>query len=273
MSKPPGIAPLRPNVRSALVSIALLLVGIACSLQAIPAVAPEAAETTLVVTVAAEQPVEKPIEQPLSTPTALLALPTPQAALPTAAPVQPAIPEQRLLILEWPLKVRLGDAELIRLSLVMDEAGKLTPTAYVEGGELRMEPVEIPNLYDTHNVVAEARLDLAGVEHRPSGEVSEALLPGRPVSFVWSVRPAEIGRYRGTVWLHLRFIPRGAGEQSSMALTAQLIEIEAVNFLGLGGSAARLVGGLGVVVGSLLGLDNLLSGLLKLFQMRKTAKR
>ena len=190
-----------------------------------------------------------------------LALPTATSAESTQAPVAtqpPAIQEARHLSLEWPPTIRVGDSDVIRLTLEVDAQGKLTPTAQIEGHETHGETVFIPNLYDTHNVLAEARMDMAGVQVTPDGDVSEPLLPGQSVTFFWSVRPQDVGTYRGTIWVHLRFIPHDGGPESRRPLTAQLVEIQAVDFLGLGGIAARLVGGLGTLVGSVLGLDNLI---------------
>ena len=190
-----------------------------------------------------------------------LALPTATSAESTQAPVAtqpPAIQEARHLSLEWPPTIRVGDSDVIRLTLEVDAQGRLTPTAQIEGHETHGETVFIPNLYDTHNVLAEARMDMAGVQVTPDGDVSEPLLPGQSVTFFWSVRPQDVGTYRGTIWVHLRFIPHDGSPESRRPLTAQLVEIQAVDFLGLGGIAARLVGGLGTLVGSVLGLDNLI---------------
>jgi hypothetical protein len=41
-------------------------------------------------------------------------------------------------------------------------------------------------------------------------------------------------------------------------ISAQVIDVETVNFLGLGGTPARLLGGVGTLVGSILGLDNVI---------------
>lgn len=184
----------------------------------------------------------------------------PKTQEPEAAPSQAQIPEQRLITVEWPATIRQGDSETLRLTLEMDETGALTPTAEVEGHEVSGKQVVIPNLYDTHNVVAEARLDLAGMEILPGAEISETLRPGQDVTFYWSVRPERTGDYRGTLWLHLHFIPKeSAGEESRIALTAQRIEIRTVNMLGLGGTPARVLGAVGTLAGSIIGLDNIAS--------------
>jgi hypothetical protein len=186
-------------------------------------------------------------------------LPAPIAtriASPTAAismPLQPAVPEQRLLNLEYPPRLRAGDAERVILTLAVDAQGNLTPTAEVQGNVTQGQIVTIPNVYETHNVMAEARLDLAGVEVQPSGTVSETLLPGQTVTFYWSIRPADVGHYKGTVWFYLRFIPKDSSPESRQALSAQLIEIDAVAFLGLKATYVRWLGLFGTILSSVLG--------------------
>ena len=202
---------------------------------------------------------------PAPSPTEMASAPPTTQPLPTQPP---AILEARRLTLEWPPTIRVGDSDVIRLTLEADEQGNLTPTAQIEGHETRGETVFIPDLYDTHNVLAEARMDMSGVQIAPEGEVREPLAPGQTVSFFWSVRPEEVGTYRGTIWVHLRFIPLDGSSESRKPLTAQPIEVRAVNFLGLGGLAARLLGGLGTLVGSVLGLDNLLPWVIKRFRRK-----
>lgn len=150
--------------------------------------------------------------------------------------------------------MRTGDSVRIRMQLEVDDRGNITPTAIVEGNVVTGEVIEIPNLYDTHDVIAEARLDMAGMEVQPPGPISERLLPGQPGTFFWSVRPEESGRYEGTAWLHLRAVPKGGGEETRIPVSIQFLEIEARSFLGfLNGGAARGIGALGSLIGSVLG--------------------
>jgi len=165
----------------------------------------------------------------------------------------PAIPESRRLTLEYPPKIRTGDSDVIRLTLEVDTLGNHTPTAEVQGNLVTGGVVQIPNLYETHNVIAEARLDLAGPEVRPSDTISEPLLEGQSVTFFWSVRPVTAGTYRGTAWLFLRFVDKSSRVESRKAISAQPVQIEATNFLGLNGSIARTAGGIGSIVGAVLG--------------------
>jgi len=229
-----------------LVGGALLSVSLACGFGA---AAPSAPQAT--------QPVFAPVESPTPTtaPYYYLIQPTSEATQisPISIVPSPAIPESRRLTLEYPPKIRTGDSDVIRLTLEVDSLGNVTPTAIIQGNAVTGATVQIPNLYDTHYVTAEARLDLAGVEVRPPEAIEETLLPGQSVTFYWSVRPTESGSYRGTAWMFLRFVDKVSGVESRNALSAQTVQIEAVNFFGLTGSAARAAGGVGSVIGAILG--------------------
>jgi hypothetical protein len=181
---------------------------------------------------------------------------------------QPAIPERRRLTLEFPPLIRTGDSDLVRLTLEVDDLGNLTPTAEIGGHEVTGEIVEIPNLYESHQVIAEARFDIAGMEVRPADLVSEALTPGNSVTFRWSIRPPDVGTYRGTIWLYLRFVDKQNSEESRNTLAAQLVEIEAVNFLGFSGEFARTTGVIGSVVGTIIGFP-FFEDIIKLFLKRR----
>jgi len=171
--------------------------------------------------------------------------------LPTS--LQAALPESRSLRLEWPSAIRLGDAGVIRLTLEVDGQGNPTPAVGSTASALRSGAAQIPNLYATHNVVAEARLDLPGLQVMPPEAVNEPLRPGQPVTFYWRVSPWREGIYRGQVWLHLRFIPLDGGAESRQAVSVQPIAIKAVTFLGLTAGAAQVAGVAASFFGAFLG--------------------
>ncbi len=178
----------------------------------------------------------------------------------TPEPSPPAsIPESRRLVLEWPLKIRQGDSDIVRLALEMDESGALTPTAEFGDHEVRGEPVAIPNLYDTHKVTAEAWLDLAGVAITPADKIQQELRPGESVTFYWSLRPQETGVYRGAAWMQLNIEPRLEGEVLQLTLQPQTLEIRVVNLFGIDGRTARLLGSLGSLVGAVFSIDDILA--------------
>jgi hypothetical protein len=188
-----------------------------------------------------------------------------QDASPTLGPVieaPAAIPERRMLTLEFPPVIRAGDSDVIRLTLEVDDNGNLTPTLLAAGNQTQGQVVSIPNVFDTHNVLAEARLDMAGVEIRPNDVISETLLPHQKVTFYWSILPADVGKYKGTVWFFLHFISKENGSESRQAISAQVIEIEATSFFGLRAAPARWLGIAGTFISSILGFP-FLEGILK----------
>jgi len=171
---------------------------------------------------------------------------------PTAVP-QLDFPESRRLTLDYPPHIRVGDSDVIRLTLGVDTLDNVKPTAEVQGIIVGRKIVQVPNVYDTQNVFAEARLDIAGLNFQPPDIQSESLMQGQAVTFYWNVRPTNVGTFRGTVWFYLRFVDKISGAESQQTVSAQPIQIVANNFFGFSGGAARAAGGIGLVVGVVLG--------------------
>jgi hypothetical protein len=176
----------------------------------------------------------------------------PTSVVPISTP-QPALPERRRLTLEFPPQIRAGDSDVVRLTLEVDDLGAITPTAEIAGNVVTGKVIEIQNLYETHHVIAETRFDIAGMEISPADLSSQPLAQGQSVTFYWSIRPRETGVYRGTVWLYLRFVDKQSSAESQKVVSAQLVEIEAVNLFGLSGNFARTTGVVGSVVGTVIG--------------------
>jgi hypothetical protein len=197
---------------------------------------------------------------------------TQPVGFPTPQPTQiaPAIPETRRLTLEFPSKMRAGvEGDIVRLTLEVDDLGNITPTAQIDGNVVVGDTIEIPDLYETHNVTAEARLDLAGMQVQPADAIYEPLKRGQSATFHWSIRPQEVGTYRGTVWLHLNFADKSTGEQSRIAISAQIVEIEAVDFFGLSVNTIRTSGVVGSIIGGVIGFPFIEDIIKFLFKKRK----
>jgi len=206
-------------------------------------------------------------------PTQFVSLATQSVVAATAQPTQiaaaPAIPETRRLTLEFPSKMRAGvEGDVVRLTLEVDDHG-VTPTAQIDGNVVVGKIVEIPDLYDTHNVTAEAELDMAGMTVQPAGAIYEPLSRGQSVTFYWSIVPQDVGKYRGTVWLHLNFANKLTNEASRIAVSAQIVEIEAVDFFGLSVNLARASGVVGSLVGGVVGFPFLEDIIKFLFKRRR----
>ncbi len=207
---------------------------------------------------------------PLPTQSSVSVEPTILIPVTGGSTAQPAIPETRRLTIEFPSKMRAGvESDVVRLTLEVDDLGNITPTAQIEGNLVVGETIEIPDLYETHNVTAEARLDLAGMEVTPADSIFEPLSRGQSATFYWSIRPQETGKYRGTVWLHLNFTDKSTGEQSRIAVSAQLVEIEAVDFFGLSVNVARTSGVVGSIIGGVVGFPFIEDIIKFIFKRRK----
>ena len=202
----------------------------------------------------------------------------PTAPLPSVLPTdlssftpQPAINESRRLTLEFPPTIRAGDSDIVRLTLEVDDLGHITPTAQFEGNVVTGEVIQFPDLYESHYVIAESRFDIAGVEIRPADLINVPLAKGQTATFIWSVRPPDVGAYRGTIWLYLRFVDKLSGEESRVTVSAQIVEIEAVNLVGLSGSAARTAGFIGSIVGTVIGFP-FLEDIIKFLYSKRRGK-
>jgi hypothetical protein len=155
--------------------------------------------------------------------------------------------------LSWPTRLRLGDPGLIYLTIQPDSQA---PSA-------GQNAVEFPQGV-AYNLLVESNLDISGVQAVPVGLVVEPMQPGQPVKFYWSVRADRRGVYDGAIWVHLRFIPLGGTSPDNQnaevrrPLTNQPIEIETQDLFGLGGPQARMLGGMGLVLGCLLGMEPIL---------------
>jgi len=206
------------------------------------------------------------ISAPANSPTEIVAIPltsipsTPTAGvdIPTTgggdAEPAPALLEFRRLTLEFPASLKAGaESDIVRLTLEVDDLGNITPTAQFEGNVVEGEIIQIPNLYATHNVVVEALYEVAGLEVKPSGATFQPLKQGEKVTFYWSVRAQEVGVYRGTIWVYLNFEDRSSGEKSRVPVSAQIVEIEAVDFFGFSTNFVRTSGVVGSVLGGVVG--------------------
>jgi hypothetical protein len=254
----------------------------ACAVSATPTAAPAVQQPTQAP--AAPQPTKAPAGQVTHVPEKVASLaptqpgllPTRPAIEPTQAPqvlptLVPSLYEQRLVVVDRPEQIRINDSESLKVSLVVDKEGRITPTAEYAGHTTTGTPVLIPNLYDTHNIQVEGRLDMAGVEISPKGTVTETLRPGEMVFFIWSIAPEKEGISRGTILLHLKLVPKNGGEIDRRILLAKPIEVEGVEVIGLQAKAARWAGLAGSALSMVLGfpfVESILSALWRRFRKK-----
>jgi hypothetical protein len=112
-------------------------------------------------------------------------------------------------------------------------------------------------------LVLVSRLDLAGIRHTPTGEVSQALVSEHPVVFLWNVRAGMPGNYAGRTWLHLQSLMPESEGQDRRLLAAQDLEIRVISLLGLSGDQARVFGAVGLAMGAVLVLDGAIQSILQ----------
>lgn len=186
-----------------------------------------------------------------------LSQPNTDSEISSAQSIAPGVPETRRLNLQYPTSMRQGDSDVIQLTLEVDDQGNITPTAQFQGQTVTGDTVQIPDVYATHNVFFEARLDLPGMNATPAELVSLPVQPGRKVNIAWTVKPSDAGNFRGAVWSFLRFVPIEGGEGTQQAISSQAIEVKVVNLLGIGGQPARIMGLIGSLLGSSMSIQDI----------------
>jgi hypothetical protein len=188
-------------------------------------------------------------EEPVGVPTQIS--PTQQISTDAA---QPALLETRRLTLEFPPKIKADSAsDIVRLTLEVDDLGNITPTAYYEENVITGEVIQIPNLYETHHVGVEASFDIAGFEVKPAGSIYQPMQSGKPVTFTWSIRSPQVGEFRGTIWVHLIFVDKITNEETRLPVSAQIVDIEAVDLFGFSTNFVKTSGVVGSVLGIIVG--------------------
>ena len=138
---------------------------------------------------------------------------------------------------ETPLFMRIGDPASVRLTV------EALPAVGLAGAAAQ------------YNLEAEARCDLAGIQHSPSGNIHTALQPGHTLHFDWLVTASQPGSAAGVVWFYLDFVPAPGSQAkvlSSLPLSAQEFTLHSISLAGLNVSQARLLGVSVIFIGSSL---------------------
>ncbi|MHC1783815.1 MAG: phosphotransferase [Anaerolineaceae bacterium] len=237
--------------------------------------APAAAEQQAVTEAPApaEEPAAAQAPLPTLTLAATMAPAATQAAVPSAAqpenppeveaPVLEPAPELRVVELEWPESLRLGDSDVIRLSLIPSEDGYTARAEYDEH-TVASQDIEVPRP-EGYILSAAARLDGAAFDISPAGEQRYIVSPDEIVTWRWSLSPRSPGRQRVSLLLMLRWEPQAgqAGQTLETIAYDRSLEIQVRSFLGLGKPEAAVFGFGGLA----------LSGLLGVFAWRRPAKK
>lgn len=156
-----------------------------------------------------------------------------------------AVLEERQVRLEWPNSMRIGDSGEIRLTF---EPGG--------GDSIDGSPgTKFSNVYSQYNLMAEGRVEAAGVRVVPANPIRESLPDGQTIRYMWKITAEKTGVYAGTVWLSLRFLPLDGKEPIQSPIFITTINLRETSLWGISGPAARLLGGLGLLLGTGLYFD------------------
>jgi len=185
-------------------------------------------------------------------PTAELASPTPAATLPL--PTSTPFIEPRVVEVEWPQNLHLGDSDVVRMAIIPTKGGYSITTEFPDHQTITQDvPVIRPEGYELFGV---ARLDGVGFKIAPSGEQVRSLPLEESVVWHWSLTPEQPGRQRITVTLLLRWVPPSGSEgivREAVAYSKGL-EIKVRSFFGLTRRQAMTTGLFGAIFGGGLSL-------------------
>ncbi len=230
------------NTRWVLVAVLVVLAAIAL------AACGGAASPSVPTTSAAESPTSAAAaatEAPATTAAA-----TSEAVSPTATPIT----EERVVELEWPPIMRLGESDIIRISLVPTKNGYTVTTEFPEHQVTTQEvPVPRPGGYD---LAAVARLDGVGFEIAPGGDQMQGLPLNETVTWRWTITPRAAGQQRLSLSLKLRWTP-SAGSTAPVRETtiySKGLDIQVGSLFGLTSGQATAIAFAGLVVGGSLSL-------------------
>jgi len=185
------------------------------------------------------------------TPTPAATYPATPAVIPTTQPPPTAVIEERMVELEWPPRMRMGESDVVRLSLIPSKDGYVVEAEFEEHSiESQETYIKRPYGYDLYAI---ARLDGVGFIISPQGERTLVVLPDEKTEWRWSITPRTAGQQRLSVGLSLRWEPQadsGAEMRHEAYAYGSGMDVQVTTFLGLaqpqalgGGLTGLLVGG------------------------------
>jgi hypothetical protein len=189
---------------------------------------------------------------PPASPTQALPTPTAQATRPALTPT-PGV-EGRLVEMEWPGRLRLGDSDVVRLALVPGQNGYDVQAEFPDHSlATQTVPVERPNGYQLY---AAGILDGVAFDISPAGEQEHLLPLGQTVTWRWTVRAHSPGEQGLSVALWLRWRPDpGIEAQPREALAfSRAMRVQVSSVLGLTRTQASTTGAFSLLLGGSLGV-------------------
>jgi hypothetical protein len=184
----------------------------------------------------------------------------PQTKAPAPSPSSPPFPTQpgptpaveveaRVVELEWPASLRLGDSDVLRLALMPSKDGYTVTAEFPEHNLASQDlPVKRPGGYELQAI---ARLDGVGFDLSPAGDQAQYLPVNERTEWRWSIRPKTSGQQRLSVTLRLRWIPQAgvSGVVREATVYSRGLDVRVTSFFGLTRQQTMAGGLLGLIFG------------------------
>ncbi len=215
-----------------------------------PAPTPATTQPSIPVTLAPLPTAVPPTQLGAATPLLPTSTPAPTLIGPTAT----AAVEGRVVELEWPATMRLGDSDVVRLSLIPSKDGYTVTTEFPEHTTVtNTVAVARPGGYDLSGV---ALLEGVGFTISPESERAFGLPPGETVTWRWTLTPLAPGQHRLAITLWLRWTPLASagGSIRESQVYSKGFNVEVTSFAGMTRGQAMLSGLIGLIFGGGLSL-------------------
>lgn len=148
--------------------------------------------------------------------------------------------------------MRLGDSDLVRVSLIPSQDG-YTLTTEFEGNQVVTRNVQVKRPAGTEVSVL-GSLQGVGFTIAPAVEQRLTLPEGEPATLRWSISPMQAGQQRLTLSLLFEWVKSGSTVASSQAFSRGM-DVQVDSVMGLTSAQASMVGTMGLAMGvGLVGL-------------------
>lgn len=160
--------------------------------------------------------------------------------------------EQRIIEVEWPPEMRLGDSDIVRLSFLPSEGGYI-PEIEFDEHEVEIEAAEI-SYREGFELLAIARMNAVGLRFEPQGDQDQLVVRGHTLNWRWTISPENAGTHRFTLELRIRWVPLGEGRIEEANLWDGGLEVGVIAPFGFSAPQVRMVGALGLFIGSVMAI-------------------
>ena len=184
----------------------------------------------------------------------------------TQTPEPPPFHEERIAEVEYPHRMRLGESDVVRLSVIPDDTGYQITAEFPEH---TAEPssVNIPRQAGFDLALA-ARLDGVSFDFSPEGDQFQDWLPDERMEWRWTISPERTGQQRLSLILTFHWLPQAGNDAPARqsVIYSRGLDVQVTAMLGLTTAQWNMLGGTALVLG-LAGI-----GLFALVRIRQPEK-